>query len=339
MSDDASRAELAERSITLTREFTAPRSKVWHVWTDREHADLWWGPRGFSNETLEKDVRVGGSWRYLMHGPDGKAWDNRQTYLEVVPEQRLHYRHGRDLDVDPDAFLATVTFEDAGPGRTRVTMLLVMPTVGHCRTARSFGAVELGETSLDCLEEALTTEHALRPLQSDAPVTNTFTLVRELPFARKLVWDAYATLEHLQHWWGPKGFVVLPQSTLEFRPGGRFHYRLRGPEGAEMWGRWIFREIREPSFLSLVSAFSAPDGSITRHPMAPEWPAEMLSSMTLEELGPKRTRLTLHVVGIQAGEASRVMFEGAFPSMQGGFNGTYDQLEGYLASLASGGRS
>lgn len=328
-------ADLAERTLVLTRELAAPRSLVWHTWTDPAHATQWWGPRGFTTTTLEMDVRVGGRWRYVMHGPDGRDWDNRQTYLEVEPERRLHYRHGRDLDDDPDAFLATVEFEDAGEACTRVTMRLVMPSVEACRTARSFGAVELGETSLDCLEEAVAAARPLRPLGSDAPVTSQFTLVREFAFPRQLVWDAYTRMEHLKHWWGPKGFEVLPESTLEFRPGGRFLYGLRGPDGAEMWGRWIFREIRAPEYLSLLSAFSARDGGITRHPMAPEWPAEMLSSLTLEELGPSRTRLTLRVVGTRVGDAERAMFEGAFKSMEGGFGGTYEMLDRYLATLSS----
>src|SRR6478752_6252060 len=58
--------------IIICRTFTAPRDLVWLAWTDPNHVGRWWGPAGFTTTTHSMDFRPGGSWRYTMHGPDGR---------------------------------------------------------------------------------------------------------------------------------------------------------------------------------------------------------------------------------------------------------------------------
>jgi uncharacterized protein YndB with AHSA1/START domain len=82
------------RVMIGTREFDAPRDLVYAVFTDPKHLAQWWGPNGFTTTTLSFDMRPGGVWRFVMHGPDGRDYQNRITYEEVVPPQRLVYRHG-----------------------------------------------------------------------------------------------------------------------------------------------------------------------------------------------------------------------------------------------------
>src|SRR5205823_4677268 len=79
--------------------------------------------------------------------------------------------------------------------------------------------------------------------------------------------------DRLARWWGPKGFTML-SSTLDLRPGGIFHYGMRSPDGREMWGRWVFREVVAPERLVFVASFSDEAGGVTRHPFAPDWPLE-----------------------------------------------------------------
>jgi uncharacterized protein YndB with AHSA1/START domain len=108
------------RSIIGMREFDAPRDLVFAAWTDPEHLAQWWGPNGFTTTTHSFDFRPGGVWRFVMHGPDGRDYQNRITFDEVVPPERIVYRHGGGEDVEPVQFRQTVTFEDIG-GRTRMT--------------------------------------------------------------------------------------------------------------------------------------------------------------------------------------------------------------------------
>jgi uncharacterized protein YndB with AHSA1/START domain len=107
------------RSIIGVREFEAPRDLVFSAWTDPRHLAQWWGPNGFTTTTHSFDLRPGGVWRFVMHGPDGRDYQNRITFDEVMPPERIVYRHGGD-DVEPVQFKTTVIFEDIG-GRTRMT--------------------------------------------------------------------------------------------------------------------------------------------------------------------------------------------------------------------------
>ncbi|MGC2133298.1 MAG: SRPBCC domain-containing protein, partial [Xanthobacteraceae bacterium] len=70
--------------------------------------------------TSSFEMRPGGVWRFVMHGPDGRDYQNRITFEEVIPPERLVYRHGGGDDVEPVQFRQTITFEDLG-GRTRIT--------------------------------------------------------------------------------------------------------------------------------------------------------------------------------------------------------------------------
>ena len=78
----------SSNEIRLTRVYDAPVSAVWDAWTDPEQVAQWWGPRGFTITTHSKDLRVGGHWRYTMHGPDGVDYPNVTTYFVVEPRAK-----------------------------------------------------------------------------------------------------------------------------------------------------------------------------------------------------------------------------------------------------------
>jgi uncharacterized protein YndB with AHSA1/START domain len=111
------------RAMIGTREFDAPRDLVFAAFTDPQHLAQWWGPNGFSTTTLSFDMRPGGVWRFVMHGPDGRDYQNRITYEEIVPPERIVYRHGGEPDVEPVQMRQSIVFQDIG-GRTRVTWRL-----------------------------------------------------------------------------------------------------------------------------------------------------------------------------------------------------------------------
>lgn len=116
-------APVAERAVTLTRVFDAPRDLVWRMWTDPAHMARWWGPHGFTNPVCEMDVRRGGTLRIDMRAPDGAVYPMTGTFVEVVPRERLVFIA---FAQDSDGTTAlecptTVTFADAD-GKTRVTV-------------------------------------------------------------------------------------------------------------------------------------------------------------------------------------------------------------------------
>lgn len=141
----------ADREISTERIFDAPRQLVWKVWTDPRHIEQWWGPIGFTTTTKEFDLRPGGVWNHIMHGPDGTDYRNDISYTAVVEPELLKWLHGPS-----PVFDVTVTFTEEGKTRTKVSMQMVFPThEGRDRTAEKFGAVEGQQQTLDRLENYL----------------------------------------------------------------------------------------------------------------------------------------------------------------------------------------
>ena len=77
--------------IHLTRLYSAPLKDVWEAYTDPAKAQRWWGPRGFTLTTHRKDFKIGGSWAYTMHGPDGKDYPNWCEFIEIVKPEKFYF--------------------------------------------------------------------------------------------------------------------------------------------------------------------------------------------------------------------------------------------------------
>jgi uncharacterized protein YndB with AHSA1/START domain len=129
------------RAIIGSRVFDAPRKLVFEAFTDPRHLAQWWGPDGFTTTTSSFDFRPGGGWRFVMHGPDGRDYQNRITFDEIAPPERLVYRHSGGDDVEPVQFSQTLTFADLGNGQTRLTWHGVFPSAQErARVIKDYGA-------------------------------------------------------------------------------------------------------------------------------------------------------------------------------------------------------
>jgi uncharacterized protein YndB with AHSA1/START domain len=170
-------------------------------------------------------------------------------------------------------------------------------------------------------------------VNSGSTQANERELVIERSFdaARELVWQAWTEPERLNMWWGPKGYQILVR-TMDLRPHGVFLYSIRVPDGPEMWGKFVYREIVPPERIVFISSFSDAAANITRNPMSATWPLEVLNSLTLEENG-AQTTLTLRGGPHHANDVERTTFHDARVGILQGFAGTFAQLDAYLASL------
>lgn len=140
-----------DREIVLSRVIHAPVERVWEAFTNPEHLIHWWGPDGFTNTFKEIDVRPGGVWRFIMHGPDGTDYPNKIVYKEIVKHKRLVYDHSDDNGNPAQHFEDTVTFEDLG-GKTKVTLTLLFSTKEERDNTVKMGAVEGGNQTLGRLD-------------------------------------------------------------------------------------------------------------------------------------------------------------------------------------------
>jgi len=166
------------------------------------------------------------------------------------------------------------------------------------------------------------------------PAIKPFVISRAFDVPRERMWKAWTERDELMQWFGPKGFKMTT-AKLDFRPGGTFHYCLRSPDGKEMWGKFVYREIAAPERIVLVNSFSDETGGITRHPMSPTWPREMLSTFTLAQQGGKTT-VNIEWIPLNPTDEERKTFDGAHDGMKQGWTGTMDQLADYLAKTKPG---
>ncbi|PVG81138.1 ATPase [Nocardioides gansuensis] len=117
-----------DTQILITREFNAPAPLVFRVFTEPELIQRWWAGRHGTVTSVEVDLRVGGSWRYVMEANGGFEVAFHGEYHEVVPDQRLVnteiFEGVPETDAPPA--LCTYTFTEHDD-TTTLTMLTEVP--------------------------------------------------------------------------------------------------------------------------------------------------------------------------------------------------------------------
>jgi uncharacterized protein YndB with AHSA1/START domain len=298
-----------DRELVFKRVFDAPRDLVFSVWADPMHVAQWWGPNGFTTTISEMDVRPGGVWRLVMHGPDGTDYKNKIVFLEVVKPERLVYKHEPEKDTEPVTFETTVTFADRG-NKTELTMRMLFPSAAILeQVVKKYGAIEGANQTLGRLEEHL---GKIGASESDAFIKvgdRELTIARIFDAPRELVFKAWSSSEHLSRWFGPKGFTVTTRE-IDFRPGGVFRFVLRGPDGKDYPFDGEYVEIAEPSRIVFRGNIHDVPGQ------------DVLTTVTFTEHKGK-TKLTVHQTYTFESDATR--------GAPIGWSQTLDNLAEYVA--------
>lgn len=145
-----------DEQILITREFNAPKHLVFKAYTTPDLVKRWWSAKRGEVTVAEIDLRVGGSWRYVMVTEDGTEVAFHGEYREVVENERLvstEVFEGAPVE-DPDqaATVNTLTLTEAD-GRTRLEVLVQAPN-GEVRDAIIESGMEDGlQDALDLLEQ------------------------------------------------------------------------------------------------------------------------------------------------------------------------------------------
>jgi uncharacterized protein YndB with AHSA1/START domain len=146
-----------DEQILITREFDAPKHLVYRAWTTPELVKRWWSGRRGEMTLADIDLRVGGSWRYVMIAHGGHEVAFHGTFREIVPNERIvttevYEMPGADPVADADAPLNIVTFTEID-GRTRLSLLVQTPTK-ELRDAIIDSGMEGGmQEGMDLLEQ------------------------------------------------------------------------------------------------------------------------------------------------------------------------------------------
>jgi uncharacterized protein YndB with AHSA1/START domain len=311
------------RTVTLTRDFDAPRALVYQMFTDPAHFRRWHGPKGYTCPVCEMDVRVGGVYLNAMRAPDGQDIWSTGRYLEVVPNERLvmtdsfadaqgnvvpatHYGMPADFPLE---MRVTMTFADLPDGKTRFTLEHAGLPAGDMADGAAVGWAE----SFDKLVAGLSGRY---PLMVLLPSEREIVLMRVVDAPRALVFQIYTDPAAIPHWWGPRRLTTTVD-VMDVRPGGRWRYVQRGPDGSEHGFRGEYREIAPPE--RLVQTF--------------EWeglPGHISVETTQFEEHAGQTRVITTSVFATAADRDGMIQSG----MESGAAELWDRLEEYAQSQA-----
>ena len=141
----------ADEQILITREFDAPKELVYKAWTTPELVRRWWNAKRGEVTVAEIDLRVGGTWRYVMIADGGFEVAFHGEYREIVPNERLVSTEVYEGMPDAEA-LDTLTLSES-EGRTTMTILVQHASKEH-RDAHIESGMEDGmQDALDLLEQ------------------------------------------------------------------------------------------------------------------------------------------------------------------------------------------
>jgi len=311
----------AANEIVISRVFAAPRAMVWGALADPWQVGQWWGPKDFTTTILEMDLRAGGKWRLIMHGPDGTNYPNEMTFTEVVPFERIGLeltgcREGAPLI----HFQQSMSFTDE-EGGTRFTVRITFATAEERdQNVREYGSIEGGKQMMERLNTHLH-ERSAHPIEklAGAPATHELRITRTFNAPRKLVWRAWTDPEMAKQWSGPKQFPAF-HMELGKKPGDRWRIGLRGNRPGtdiptEIWQGGILREFVPPE--RLVYTYAWENRASVGLPDDGD-PHETVITVRLEENAGKTT-MHFH----QAFFATAAERDGH----NGGWNSSFERLE------------
>jgi uncharacterized protein YndB with AHSA1/START domain len=129
----SAQSQTKTEDFVISRTFAAPRDLVWAAFTEADRLKQWFGPKGFAREATKLDFRVGGVHHYMLRTPDGTPMWGKWVFREIEPKTRIVAITGFSdeaggITVHPMAptwprqMLSTFLFEDAGAGKTKVTV-------------------------------------------------------------------------------------------------------------------------------------------------------------------------------------------------------------------------
>ena len=132
--------------IRSTRIVNFSRELVYAAWTDPNHLKNWWGPAGFTNTFNEFDLRPGGKWSFIMHGPDKGNYYNECEFIEIDKPALIAWkRYSKPI------FQVVAAFEETAADKTNIIFRMLFTSADECNKVKKF-AVDKNEENFDRLE-------------------------------------------------------------------------------------------------------------------------------------------------------------------------------------------
>jgi uncharacterized protein YndB with AHSA1/START domain len=152
-----------DREIVITRTFNGPPRIVFDAWTKPELVRRWWAPgtHGDSMASCDADVRVGGSYRYVLRLDSGSQFAFSGKYMEVTPHSRLVYTEifeptASGANPDDVGVIVTVTLEERD-GKTHLVSHSLCPSKDVRDAIIASGMEDGMRKTMDQLDELVAT--------------------------------------------------------------------------------------------------------------------------------------------------------------------------------------
>ena len=156
-----------------------------------------------------------------------------------------------------------------------------------------------------------------KKLTLTTPSDREIVMTLEFDAPRELIFEAHSSCEHVNNWWGPRKYS-FELCEMDFRPGGKYRFVHRGPDGVEEHGfRGEYREIVPPERIVWTFEWEGMPGHIS------------LDTLTLEDLGGGRTKLVSHSRFDSKEDRDGMLQSG----MEEGAGETYDRLAEFVQTL------
>jgi uncharacterized protein YndB with AHSA1/START domain len=140
----------ADCEIATTRVMNAPPETVFRAWTDPAILQEWWGPAGFTNTFYEFNPVAGGTWKFMMHGPEKGNYPNEVIFLKVEEPSLIAWER-----ISQPHFRVVTTFETVEENKTKLIFRMQFNSQEECDKLRKF-VPEKNEENFDKLEMTLT---------------------------------------------------------------------------------------------------------------------------------------------------------------------------------------
>ena len=318
------RALERDREVSVSRQFAAPPELVWQAITDPGQVHLWWGPDGFTTTTHEHELKVGGTWKHTMHGPDGTDYPNHIVFDEIVANRLLRFHHVASEGNEPVHHRSVFSMEPK-EGGTLVNMSMSFSSNEFLRELiEKYGVLE---GALQCIRRW--GEHAMAR-QADrqggflmaTPSDTEILVMRTFKAPPGLLFEACPRQEHLRNWWG--GCEQLATKLCEADPvvGGKWRIVLSAPDGSEHGFHGEYLELESGVRCVQTFVYEQVEG------------AESLETAEFHPVeGGTRLLLTIRHRSKEARDAH------LNSGMEGGMRQSHEALDRLLARLQSAGEA
>ncbi|WP_411824843.1 SRPBCC family protein [Leptospira sp. 'Mane'] len=143
-------SQTTDREIVSIRTFNVSCEQAFDAWTNPARLARWWGPKGFKNTFEEFDLRPGGNWRFVMHGPNGTDYPNHSVFVKIVKPELIIFDHISPVHL----FKVTANFEEVSKDKTKITFRMLFESEEECNKSKSY-VIKGNEENFDRLEEEL----------------------------------------------------------------------------------------------------------------------------------------------------------------------------------------